>query len=353
MQELHWQQEIQKNLQEFVEKVISAQAAATPVVVAAKEEAQELKAQVERLQQTVAELKASYQMVQGQYFQAWADKGAAEAKITKLEAMVREQAESIKRMESPFKTPLRSAFAASHGEPPSLANMPVQRGGMFSPVVGGQKVWSPGGDQGADLKLPPCVPGVPFFFNPAVPGPVYVVAPASPVQAGSKSPGKIQTAGKEEAKGPEVRKEEEEGGQPAAAAALAAAVAPARAAAAALVAPVAAAEPADAAVCPQGRKGTGSKVRLPDRQPGESGVTPDAKVTRSAEPAGAAAASSEEEAGGLAPMRLNSNFSAAAGQAGPAEGRPEWRQTGSGEWRIAGKGKGKDKDKRGFKPTRC
>ena len=84
---------------------------------------------------------------------------------------------------------------------------------------------------------------------------------------------------------------------------------------AATVAPVAAAAPAGAAVCPQGREGTGSKVRLPDRQPGESGVTPDAKVTRSAEPAGAAAASSEEEAGGLAPMRLNSNFSAAAGQA--------------------------------------
>jgi hypothetical protein len=82
---------------------------------------------------------------------------------------------------------------------------------------------------------------------------------------------------------------------------------------AATVAPVAAAAPAGAAGCPQGREGTGSKVRLPDRQPGESGVTPDAKVTRSAEPVGAA--SSEEEAGGLAPMRLNSNFSAAAGQA--------------------------------------
>jgi hypothetical protein len=82
---------------------------------------------------------------------------------------------------------------------------------------------------------------------------------------------------------------------------------------AAAVAPVAAAAPVGAAVCPQGREGTGSKVRLPDRQPGESGVTPDAKVTRSDEPAGAA--SSEEEAAGLAPMRLNSNFSAAAGQA--------------------------------------
>ncbi len=54
-------------------------------------------------------------------------------------------------------------------------------------------------------------------------------------------------------------------------------------------------------------------MRLPDRQPGESGVTPDAKVMRSDEPAGAA--SSEEEATGLAQMRLNSNFSAAAGQA--------------------------------------
>ena len=106
-----------------------------------------------------------------------------------------------------------------------------------------------------------------------------------------------EKAGQEEEKEKRHIAQEKEAGQPAAA-----------------VAPVAAAAPADAAVCPQGREGTGSKVRLPDRQPGESGVTPDAKVTRSAEPAGAA--SSEEEAGGMAPMRLNSNFiSAAAGQA--------------------------------------
>ena len=343
-------------VRDLVKQELSEQAAAPPAAAAAQEDgaagAQELQVQLQQLQQTVAELKTSYKELQGHYHKAFAGQGAAEDNSKKLAAIVEVQAKRIRELEGQFQTPLRSAFAASHqGETPSLANMPVKKGGMFSPGPverADGKMWSPEGDKGADLKLPPCVPGVPFFFNPAVP--VYVVAPASPVQAGSKSPGKIQTAGKEEAKGPEVRKEEE-GGQPAAAAALAAAVAPARAAAAALVAPVAAAEPADAAVCPQGRKGTGSKVRLPDRQPGESGVTPDAKVTRSAEPVGAA--SSEEEAGGLAPMRLNSNFSAAAGQAGPAEGRPEWRQTGSGEWRIAGKGKGKDKDKRGFKPTRC
>ena len=148
-------------------------------------------------------------------------------------------------------------------------------------------MWTPPGGQGTNLVFPPGVAGAPFIFNSALP--VWGVVPVHPKEAGPESPGK------EEAKEQEVRKEEE-GGQPAVAAA-----------------PAAAAAPAGAAVCPQGREGTGSKVRLPDRQPGESGVTPDAKVTRSAEPAGAA--SSEEEAGGLAPMRLNSNFSAAAGQA--------------------------------------
>ena len=155
-------------------------------------------------------------------------------------------------------------------------------------------MWLPPGGKDENLEYPPGVAGAPFLFNSALP--VNGVVPAPPMEAGSKSPGKQvseaggQTAGKEKAKGQEVRKEEE-GGQPAAG--------------------------------PQGREGTGSKVRLPDRQPGESGVTPDAKVTRSAEPAGAA--SSAEEAGGLAPMRLNSNFSAAAGQ---AESRGEHNPTG-------------------------
>ena len=130
------------------------------------------------------------------------------------------------------------------------------------------------------------------------------------MQAGSESPGKLlseaggQTAGKEEAKGPEVRKEEE-GGQSAAAAALAAAVAPAAAAA-----------PAGAAG--QSSVPVGSR-RPPERPPGQGG-TPDAKATRSDEPAEAA-----------------------------SEGRPEWRKMGNGEWRVAGK----KRLSRGLKPTRC
>jgi hypothetical protein len=173
---------------------------------------------------------------------------------------------------------------------------------MFSPIVGGRPVWSPEGGQGADLKLPPYLPGVPFFFNPTMP--VKGVVPASPVQAGSKSPVKPvseaggQAAGKEEGKGQEARKEEE-GGQPAAAAA-----------------PTAAAAPAGAVG--QSSVPVGSR-RPPERPPGQGG-TPDAKATRSDEQAGAA-----------------------------SEGRPGWRKTGTGEWKIAGK----TKHSRGLKPTIC
>jgi hypothetical protein len=169
-------------------------------------------------------------------------------------------------------------------------------------------MWSPGGDQGADLKLPPCVPGVPFFFNPTLP--VHGVVPASPVQAGSKSPGKPvseaggQAAGKEEAKGQEVRKDEE-GGQPAAA-----------------VASVVAAVPVGAAG--QGSVPVGSR-RPPERPPGQGG-TPDAKMTREDEPAGAASPS---------------HWQWKRPEGGPAAERPEWR--------IAGK----SKHNRGLKHPIC
>ena len=60
------------------------------------------------------------------------------------------------------------------------------------------------------------------------------------------------------------------------------------------------AEPAGAAVCPQGREG--GKVRLPVRPPGESGDTPEPKAAKRDEQEGAAA---PEAAGArLAPARL-------------------------------------------------
>jgi hypothetical protein len=301
--------ELRKDMLSIVEKALSAQAAAPPVVAAAtgdgEASVQYLKAQLLQLQLTVAELKASYQEVQGHYHKAFAANGTLEDQNRKQEALIKEQAECIKRQENQFRTPLRSAFAASHqGESPSLAHMPAQRGGMFSPIVGGTPAWIPGGGQGAELKLPPWVSGVPFNFDPRMP--VFGVVPASPVQAGSKSPGKLgfeaggQAAGKEEAKGQEVRKEEE-GGQPAAAAA-----------------PAAAAVPAGAVG--QSSVPVGSR-RPPERPPGQGG-TPDAKATRSDEPAEAA-----------------------------SEGRPEWRQVGNGGWKVSGKkrpGRG-----RGLNPTRC
>ncbi len=113
-----FKQELREDMLSIIEKALSAKAAAPPAADAAtgdgEASAQDLKVQLQQLQQTVAELRASYEKMQQQYFQAWADKGAAEAKNMKLEAMVQDQAARIKRMESPFNTPLKSAFAASH-----------------------------------------------------------------------------------------------------------------------------------------------------------------------------------------------------------------------------------------------
>jgi hypothetical protein len=233
-----FKQELRKDMLSIVEKALSVKAAAPPAAAAAQGEGeaneQALKAQVQQLQQAVAELKESYREMQGHYHKAFADLGTAQDKLKKQEAIVQEQAECIKRLESPFKTPsntpLKSAFAASHqGELPSLTNMPVLKGGMFATGEPGVRadrdqcrgrMWSPVGGKGADLTFTPCIPGVPFFFNSALP--VGGVVPVSPAKGGS--PGKQvsgaggQAAGKEEAKGQEVRKEEE-GGQPAAAAA--------------------------------------------------------------------------------------------------------------------------------------
>ena len=293
--------EVKKDMQEAIAKALAAQAAESPAASAAprggRASAQDPEAQLKQLQQKVTELEVAKEKLQQKYFESFAGKVAAEYKVQQLEGTVTELTDRIKALESPFHTPVRpSSAAAPQGEAPQPAAMPVPEGEMFSKGVSGgrragrqeaRRMWIPPGGQGTNLVFPPGVAGAPFIFNSALP--VRGVVPVHPKEAGPESPGK------EEAKEQEVRKEEE-GGQPAVAAA-----------------PAAAAAPAGAAVCPQGREGTGSKVRLPDRQPGESGVTPDAKVTRSAEPAGAA--SSEEEAGGLAPMRLNSNFSAAAGQA--------------------------------------
>ena len=80
-------------------------------------------------------------------------------------------------------------------------------------------------------------------------------------------------------------------------------------------------------------KEAGTRVRQPDRQPGASGDTPDAKGPRSGEPA----------------LASPSHWQFKGPEGGPAEGRPAWRQTGNGEWKIAGKGR----NSRAIKPTIC
>jgi hypothetical protein len=93
--------------------------------------------QLQQLQQTVAELKASYKELQGHYHKAFAGQGAAEDNSKKLAAIVEVQAKRIRELEVQFHTPVKPFFAAStQGEPPSLASMPVTAGGMFSPLPG-------------------------------------------------------------------------------------------------------------------------------------------------------------------------------------------------------------------------
>ena len=313
---LAFKQEIKADM----EQLFSARAAAPPAAAAAQEDgaagAQGLQAQLQQLQQKVEELKTSYKELQGHYHKAFAGQGAAQDNCKKLEAIVEVQAKRIRELEVQFHTPVKSFFAAStQGEPPSLASMPVIAGGMSSPLPGAPgvrtdrdqhrgRIWAPAGGKGAVLPFPPCVVGAPFLFGFNPIGPVNGVVPAAPVLVGS--PGKQvsaaggQEAGKEEAKGQEVRKDEE-GGQPAAA-----------------VASVAAAVPVGAAG--QGSVPVGSR-RPPERPPGQGG-TPDAKATRSDEPAGAA-----------------------------SEGRPEWKKMGTGEWRVVGKKR--HTGSRGRKPTIC
>ena len=292
-------QEMMKEMQAFADKMVSAQAAATPVAAVAKDVGQAgdqaLRAEVNALKQKVDELTKSKEFGQGLYQSTFNLLQAATREIEQQKVRILEL-----ELKNPFVTPVKFGPATMTG----------LMGGQFSAGAGA------GGSRQPPSRLLSRRPTreqeqerslggfSAYTFTPFVPP--EQVAPGAPEGASGGVPLSAAATGTQAAPDEKVGQEDEsekwhdakekEEGQPAA-----------------TVAPVAAAAPAGAAGCPQGKEGTGSKVRLPDRQPGESGVTPDAKVTRSAEPVGAA--SSEEEAGGLAPMRLNSNFSAAAGQA--------------------------------------
>ena len=124
------QAEVKKDMQEVIEKALSAQAADSPAASAAprggRASAQDLEAQLQQLQQKVTELKAAYEKVQQQYFESFAGKVAAEFKVQQLEGTVTELTDRIKALESPFHTPVRpSSAAAPQGEAPQPAAMPA------------------------------------------------------------------------------------------------------------------------------------------------------------------------------------------------------------------------------------
>jgi hypothetical protein len=297
-----FQQDMMKEMQAFADKMMSAQAAATPVAAVAKDVGQAgdqaLRAEVNALKQKVDELTKSKEFGQGLYHSTYSLLQAATREIEQQKARILEL-----EQRNPFVTPVKFGTATMPGIVGGQFSAGAGAGGGGSRQPPSSRLLSrrPTREQEQERSL---AGSGAYTFTPFVPP--EQVAPGAPEGASGGVPLSAAATGTQAAPDEKVGQEDEsekrhdakekEEGQPAA-----------------TVAPVAAAAPAGAVVCPQGKEGTGSKVRLPDRQPGESGVTPDAKVTRSAEPVGAA--SSEEETGGLAPMRLNSNFSAAAGQA--------------------------------------
>jgi Tfp pilus assembly protein PilX len=327
-----FKEEIKKDMQEFAGQAQSAKAAESPAASAAPRDGgaseRALEVRVQELESKVGELMASNGQLQQLYSESYHKEKATKVENLKQKKTIEEQAERLRRMGSTFVTPDKpdKVPAWIPVSPPVRGGIPIPFGFPqtcgFSAGVGGLAPRRLRPSEEGQRFRPPETGAFPFAaFVPEPKASVAPVAPevsAPPVQAGPESPGKLvseaggQTAGKEEAKRHEVRKEEE-GGQPAAAAAPAAVAAPVGAAG-------------------QSSVPVGSR-RPPERPPGQGG-TPEAKATRSGEPAGAASPSHWKWKGPVG---------------GSAEGRPAWKKMGNGEWQIAGRGK----NSRAIKPTIC
>jgi hypothetical protein len=310
---------IEYKMEQFVAQgQAPASAAATPAQGEGNERERDLKQKVQELEGQVAELKTTQQKMQKQQWDSFAKEQETRfanekhlATIRDLEARLWKAASA-----SSFITPEKPG--ASGGLPLSV---PV--GVQFAAGVGGESVELDTaarrlrvreqrgqrqqqlmGRGETELQIPrgPLPIGWDFRFNPVVRVPW--AAPAAPVPVGS--PGELgsaasgQTAGEEKAKETEASKE---GGQSAAAEAPAA-VSESEDESWVPADPVSLgggeAEPAGAAVWPQGREG--GKVRPPVRPQGESGDTPEPKAAKRNEQEGAVA---PEAAGArLAPARL-------------------------------------------------
>jgi hypothetical protein len=314
---------IEHTMEQFVAQgQASAPAAATPAQEDGEKRERALEQKVKELEAKIGELTKSQDRIQQQFFASFAKEQETRYANGQLQATIKDLEGRLRRMASPspFVTPEKPhpAAGASGGLP-----LPVSVGVQFAEGVGGapvepdkaarrfrvreqreQRQQQRLGRGETELQIPrgPLPPGWNFDFTPVVR--VFGAAPAAPVPVGS--PGELGSAAGGQVADEETAQETEaskEGGQSAAAEAPTA-VSESEDDSWVPADPVGRgggeAEPADVAVCPQGREG--GKVRPPVRPPGESGDTPEPKAAKRN---GHEWAAAPEAAGArLAPARL-------------------------------------------------
>jgi type II secretory pathway component PulJ len=310
-----------KEMQEFVKQELSGKAAAPPAAAAAPgaggASERALEVRVQELESKVGELTASNGHLQQLYSESYHNERATKAENLKLKKTIEEQAERLRRTVPPFVTPDKV--------PDWIPVSPPVRGGIPLPF-GFPLGFSAGVGGLAPRRLRPSEEGQRFRppensafpFAAFVPMPMAPVAPVAPegASATGEAPLAVAATGSqpaaEEKVAPEVAAEQrhevreqrrnerkkkvdtEAGGQVA----------------------------GDKGAKQEARQEEGTRVRQPDRQPGASGDTPEAKEPRSGKP------------GPVSPEHWQWK-----GHTGPAEGP---------EWSTAGK-----KNSRGIKPTIC
>jgi hypothetical protein len=275
-----------KEMQEFVKQELSGKAAAPPAAAAAPgaggASERALEVRVQELESTVGALTASNGHLQQLYSESYHNERATKAENLKLKKTIEEQAERHRRTGALFVTPDKpdKVPAWMPVSPPVKGGIPIPFGFPFgfSAGVGGTAPRKLRPNEEAQRYMTPEKSAFPF--TAFVPSPMAQVAPVAPegASATGEAPLAVAATGAqaaaEEKVAPEVAAEQrhdvreqmrserkkkvdtEAGGQVA----------------------------GDKGAKQEARQEEGTRVRQPDRQPGASGDTPEAKGPRSGEP---------------------------------------------------------------------
>ena len=177
-----FQQDMKKEMQAFVDKMMSAQAAATPVADAAKDVGQAgeqaLRAEVDALKQKVNDLTKSKEFGQGLYHSTYSLLQEANREIEKLKVRILEL-EQV----NPFVTPVKFGSATMPGLVGGQFSAGAGAGGGGSRQPPSSRLLSrrPTRDQEQERSL---AGSGAYLFTPFVPPAHWQVAPGAPEGAG-------------------------------------------------------------------------------------------------------------------------------------------------------------------------